>query len=363
MANPFSYNPAVSNAPSTANNYGEQSCRHRHYPSCSSARHCILTITASTITANAKAPANFPPSKTTGKPHPHVCGTCQHSFTRSQNLKRHERSHTKEKPFKCPKCARCFHRRDILLRHLQTMHQTSTLLSHPGDHSDSTSDFAPVQSRALEDSVTGSYPAVSNAPVTSITPQANTLTHVDGSMMQMIAPANASVAQDIPPTQTHTQHPSLAGLPIDSLDHAFGGMSAAIGQRGVQHGLPKLETHTLGSLNFHHGLQTAPPIATFNAEFDFDGPFFRSGLMINPDAFHYNNSPQSIVLEQALPFTPSWNEMPSSQTLDYSSEWPTGFEHPISFHTNENEPGGLYNGAHTVSKMSRVMVENQRDLV
>ncbi|KAH6680400.1 hypothetical protein B0J14DRAFT_444583, partial [Halenospora varia] len=51
------------------------------------------------------------------KPRPHVCGTCNRSFARLEHLKRHERSHTKEKPFECPECARCFARRDLLLRH------------------------------------------------------------------------------------------------------------------------------------------------------------------------------------------------------------------------------------------------------
>ncbi|KAH7419230.1 hypothetical protein BKA64DRAFT_541098, partial [Cadophora sp. MPI-SDFR-AT-0126] len=51
------------------------------------------------------------------KPRPHVCGTCSRSFARLEHLKRHERSHTKEKPFECPECARCFARRDLLLRH------------------------------------------------------------------------------------------------------------------------------------------------------------------------------------------------------------------------------------------------------
>ncbi|KAH8599870.1 hypothetical protein B0O99DRAFT_466636, partial [Bisporella sp. PMI_857] len=58
----------------------------------------------------------------TDKPRPHVCGTCQRSFARLEHLKRHERSHTKEKPFECPECARCFARRDLLLRHQQKLH-------------------------------------------------------------------------------------------------------------------------------------------------------------------------------------------------------------------------------------------------
>ncbi|KAH8662780.1 hypothetical protein BGZ61DRAFT_297477, partial [Ilyonectria robusta] len=78
--------------------------------------------------------------------------------------------------------------------------------------------------------------------------------------------------------------------------------------------------------DFSNGLRTAPPMATFNAEFDFEGLLFGSGSMINPNALHYNDSPQSMAMEHASPFAPSWNEMPASQTLDDGFEWLTGFE-------------------------------------
>ncbi|KAH7010701.1 uncharacterized protein B0I36DRAFT_356600 [Microdochium trichocladiopsis] len=40
------------------------------------------------------------------------------------------------------------------------------------------------------------------------------------------------------------------GLPIHNLDHGIGSTSPAMGQRGVQHELPKPETSTLNGLNF-----------------------------------------------------------------------------------------------------------------
>ncbi|KAH6970472.1 hypothetical protein BKA56DRAFT_166540 [Ilyonectria sp. MPI-CAGE-AT-0026] len=267
MSNPPTSNAAVSSALSTTDD------------------------SASTITVNTKAPANFPPPKT-DKPRPHVCGTCQHSFARLEHLKRHERSHTKEKPFECPECARCFARRDLLLRHQQKLHQTSTPSFRPRNRRESASSVAPGQSRAPKNSVAGPNPAASNASATSMRPRANTISHVDGSAMQIIAAANASVTRGIPPTHTHSRHPSLAGLPIHNVDHVFGGMSAAMGQRGVQHGLPELEMGTLGSLDFGNGLRTAPPMAAFNTEFDFEGLLFGLGSTINPNALHYNDSPQ-----------------------------------------------------------------------
>ncbi|KAH6974880.1 hypothetical protein EDB80DRAFT_534301, partial [Ilyonectria destructans] len=84
--------------------------------------HCALTFPASAIIVNTKAPANFSPPKT-DKPRSYVCGTCQRSFARLEHLKRHELTHTKEKPFECPVCKRRFARRDLLLRHQQKLHQ------------------------------------------------------------------------------------------------------------------------------------------------------------------------------------------------------------------------------------------------
>lgn len=57
-----------------------------------------------------------------GKPRLFVCNTCTRAFARLEHLRRHERSHTKEKPFTCSVCQRKFSRRDLLLRHAQKLH-------------------------------------------------------------------------------------------------------------------------------------------------------------------------------------------------------------------------------------------------
>lgn len=65
---------------------------------------------------------------TATKAKPYVCATCTRPFARLEHLKRHERSHTKEKPFCCEQasaiagCGRRFARRDLLLRHQQKIH-------------------------------------------------------------------------------------------------------------------------------------------------------------------------------------------------------------------------------------------------
>jgi hypothetical protein len=125
------------------------------------------------------------------------------------------------------------------------------------------------------------------------------------------------------------------------MDHAYGGMASALGHRGVPHGLPKLETHTFNQLDFASGgLRTAPPLAGFNhTEFDFEGLLFgpSTGSTINPNALHYSDSPQSMALDQLSPFAQGFADMSTSQHLDDSFDWLTGFEHQISFNNANNE--------------------------
>ncbi|KAL6859556.1 fungal-specific transcription factor domain-containing protein [Trichoderma novae-zelandiae] len=292
---------------------------------------------ASTITVNTtpKAPPNFPPPKT-DKPRPHVCATCQRSFARLEHLKRHERSHTKEKPFECPECSRCFARRDLLLRHQQKLHQTSTPSARPRNRRESTSGVPPGQSRARKNSVAGPSHAATapNPAANTMRPRANTISHVDGAAMQMIASANASVARGM--HAGHSRHPSLAGLPLHNYDQFLTGMLPVAHRSGIAHALPKLETGQMGLSDFDSGLHTAPPLAGFNPDFDFDSFFFGPGTTINPNALHYNDSPPSMVMEQASPFASALSDVPANPTFDDSFDWLSGFEHQMSFQTNEN---------------------------
>jgi len=292
---------------------------------------------ASTITVNTKAPVNtFPPSKT-DKPRPHVCGTCQRSFARLEHLKRHERSHTKEKPFQCPECARCFARRDLLLRHQQKLHQTTTPSSRPRNRRESVAGPTPAGSRARKNSVanTNAAAAAANAAATaSMRPRANTISHIDNSAMQMLN-AQVSVARGIPPTHSHSRHPSLAGLPMHGhgLDHSYG-MAAALMQRGVPHGLPKLETHGMNSVDFSSGLRTAPPY--FDAAAMFFGPS-TGGSTINPNALHLSDSPPSMAVDPLSPFPHGLDVGGGHGFDDVGFEWLTGFDQQMSFNNGPNE--------------------------
>ncbi|PHH72298.1 hypothetical protein CDD80_4635 [Ophiocordyceps camponoti-rufipedis] len=309
---------------------------------------------ASSITVNTKAPSNFPPPKT-DKPRPHVCATCQRSFARLEHLKRHERSHTKEKPFQCPECARCFARRDLLLRHQQKLHQTSTPSSRPRNRRESAAGIATGQSRARKNSAAAASPHPgANAAAASMRPRANTISHVDGAAMQMIASASASAARGI---VAHSRHPSLGGLPTHGLDHVLGSMSAVLGHRGMQHGLPKLETSQMGP-DFDAGLRTAPPMAVFS-DFDFEGLLLGHGHTINPNALHYNDSPQAMAVEHSS-FSQGMADVASSQPYEDGLDWLTGFDHQMSFQTSDNVVDGSSPSAISTtsqSGMSDVMLD------
>ncbi|CCD24145.1 DNA-binding transcription factor ADR1 NDAI_0C04860 [Naumovozyma dairenensis CBS 421] len=57
-----------------------------------------------------------------GKVRLFVCEICTRAFARQEHLVRHERSHTKEKPYNCGICSKKFTRRDLLIRHAQKVH-------------------------------------------------------------------------------------------------------------------------------------------------------------------------------------------------------------------------------------------------
>ncbi|OAA63614.1 DNA binding regulatory protein AmdX [Niveomyces insectorum RCEF 264] len=326
----------------------------------------VIDDAGSTITVNTKAPVSasaapsFPPPKT-DKPRPHVCTTCQRSFARLEHLKRHERSHTKEKPFECSQCTRCFARRDLLLRHQQKLHQSTTPAARPRNRRESTTAVTPSRARKNSMASTsgagsaaaglggmsnggnggsgGSGGSGSNAAA-SMRPRANTISHVDATAMHMMSPANVSVsmARGIPPGM-HSRHPSLAGLPMHGMDMmshqspAFMGMSSVMGHRGMNHGLPKLETNSINGMDFSSGLRTAPVLPLFSPDFDFDAPVFGhgAGTTINPNALHYSDSPQSLALDPTSAFARSagaYQDMPPTRD---SFDWLTGFEHQMSF--------------------------------
>jgi len=156
--------------------------------------------------------------------------------------------------------------------------------------------------------------------------------------MQLMAAANVNVARN-GLHNTHSRHPSLAGLPMQNEYH-FGGMSSSLGHRGMNHALPKLETQGFNNMDFGGGLRTAPVHGGFNADFDYERLMFGPGSTINPNALHYSDSPQSMVIDSASPYHQAFPDMSASQTLEENFDWMNGFDHQMSFHdANENAVG------------------------
>ncbi|XP_023331274.1 zinc finger and BTB domain-containing protein 14 [Eurytemora carolleeae] len=51
------------------------------------------------------------------------CGMCEMSFDQKWLLKRHYRTHTRERPFRCTLCSRNFSLRDSCIRHIRNVHR------------------------------------------------------------------------------------------------------------------------------------------------------------------------------------------------------------------------------------------------
>jgi len=185
-------------------------------------------------------------------------------------------------------------------------------------------------------------------------PRANTISHVDGAHMQLMAAANVNAARNVL-IAGHSRHPSLAGLPMQN-DYHFGGMSTAMGQRGANHGLPKLETHSFNNVDFGGGMRTAPVVGGFNSDFDFEGLLFGPGsTTINPNALHYSDSPQSMAIDSTSPFIHGFPDMSTSQTLEENFDWMNGFEHQMSFQEgNENAIDGSSPSAISTASQSGI---------
>ena len=271
-----------------------------------------------------------------------MCGTCQRAFARLEHLKRHERSHTKEKPFECPECARCFARRDLLLRHQQKLHMTTTPSSRPRNRRESVaSTTAGGANKVRKNSVANGSAAA------AMRPRANTISHVDAVRVQMMAAANLAQPR-AGPALGHSRHTSLAGFAMPD-DFSYG-MSNVMGQR-MNHGLPKLETQAYSNLDFGGGLRTAPIGGGFDPDFDFEGLLFGPGSTINPNALHYSDSPQSMAMDNPY-HQQGFPDMSAGQNLDEDFQWMNGFENQMSF--NENAIDGSSPSAISTTSQSGI---------
>ncbi|ORY14434.1 DNA binding regulatory protein-like protein AmdX [Clohesyomyces aquaticus] len=350
----------VERAPASASTMGPSSS------SSSSGGSALSSGNASVQTAKPEPPhtvaPTFPPPKT-DKPRPHVCGTCTRSFARLEHLKRHERSHTKEKPFECPQCTRCFARRDLLLRHQQKLHQQGAASTRPrnaGGRRESTTGLPPssagrVRKNSMASSATGGAGATGAA---SMRPRANTISHIDPSALNsLLASHNASLGRTAGGHHGHSHHASLSGLQGPGA-FDYRGMSTAMGNHGIPHGLPKLDTH-LG-LGMGGGLRTAPIPGFGPDDFELE-KFFgtNAASTINPNQLHHFNGTLGT---PASPFNPFGNPFAGTASIEEDDfGWSAGLDNSMMFPgANENAVDGSSPSAISTasqSGFSEVMID------
>lgn len=89
-----------------------------------SSSQAAATATATATAAKAATAATF------------TCHVCSRAFNRRDHLARHERVHSKSRPFHCGLCGRRFGRRDVLLRHSSHVHPGQRPCEYEDTHID-----------------------------------------------------------------------------------------------------------------------------------------------------------------------------------------------------------------------------------
>ncbi|KIW67267.1 hypothetical protein PV04_06532 [Phialophora macrospora] len=126
------------------------------------------------------------------------CTVCGRRFTKTEHFKRHERSHTRERPYPCTICDKAFSRSDVLFRHMKCHAQKndkSAPSNQPHSRRNTISEGVPPQAPQDEFNVT-SPSAIANGSQTGIP------------LMQILSPSNylSQPGNDSPKL---TRHPSL----------------------------------------------------------------------------------------------------------------------------------------------------------
>ena len=181
----------------------------------------------------------------------------------------------------------------------------------------------------------GKKSAANGGSTGSMRPRANTISHVDTSVLGMMAAANSSAARHhaLDLNMGHVQQPAMNGLPGVTGYH-FRGMSTAAGHHGNAHVLPKLETNNF-NLDIGASLRTAPPYASHGDGISIDDMWYGQGNTINPAHLHFPQSPQSLAFDPiSSPYNSTFAGMPQARpTMDEDGNfaWLNGFENQISF--------------------------------
>ncbi len=200
-------------------------------------------------------------------------------------------------------------------------------------------------------------------------PRANTISHVDAGTLEIANASAASLARTANVGPRHLHSSSLSQLPNrPSFDYRD--LSPVVGQYSGAHGLPRLDTQALSSMDVSGGMRTAPLFGAF-PDFDLDSMYQTGpGSTVNPAQLHISDSPQSFAIgTPTSPLPPGFPSATASLPLmedDDGFQWVTAFDQQLPFgesHDNalaESSPSALSTASH--SGMSEVMLDGSNQM-
>ncbi|TRM59630.1 hypothetical protein BD626DRAFT_507831 [Schizophyllum amplum] len=206
----------------------------------------------------------------------HKCQVCQATFTRPQHVARHMRSHTGDRPYKCPQCGDQFARSDLLSRHVNKCHpdhkekdgggggggpQATTATA--GRRKGVSASRATTSKQACDQCVQNSLPCDGCNPCAKCVQRKCRCTFVK--FHRQTAPSG--------PGHSHPHTGGAYGVKSDPLGLGIGGMSAAaLGCRSVWD-MMLWEVSSSGTASISSSLSSTssmPPEYNFNPVFDLD---------------------------------------------------------------------------------------------
>ena len=201
-------------------------------------------------------------------------------------------------------------------------------------------------------------------------PRANTISHVDGPTLGLLAAANSSTSKHDAIGRGLSHHGGMNGFSHGLAGvgaYPLRGMSAAAGHHGNPHVLPKLEIKHQ-NIDVGASLRTAPPFGGFASDIDMD-ILYGPGTTVNPAQLHFSNSPLNLAFEKPQsPYQPDLPGVHSAQSLMDSEgnfAWMTSFDNQMSFNEyNEqaidgSSPSAISTGS--PGNMSEVMLDGSNN--
>ena len=164
-------------------------------------------------------------------------------------------------------------------------------------------------------------------------PRANTIGHVDGAQLGLLAAMNSTVAQKRTMSGLQEHSNGLNGFHrFESMDYR--GLNSASGAHAAAsrppRGLTRIETQGL-SLDLGGNLRTAPPWQEVPPDYGYEEFGSHPGNTVNPAELHFIDSPGSIPFDSPVsPYPNGFGVDSAVIDEDGSYEWMNGIDHSMS---------------------------------